>query len=176
VFDKDPEFAREALGNIESSGRQALGELDRILGLLREDDEGLRSPQPDLGSLPGLIEQMNTAGLEVRLVVEGAVERVPREVSRFGYRIVQEALTNVLKHAGAVPTEVRVHRTAGALEVEVCDDGPGIPVGTPAGAAGLGGGRGLVGVRERVALLGGSVEAGPRPDGGFRVWARLPIS
>ena len=176
VFDNDPEFAREALGNIESSGRQALGELDRILGLLREDDEGLRSPQPDLGSLPGLIEQMNAAGLEVRLVVEGAVERVPREVSRFGYRIVQEALTNVLKHAGAVPTEVRVHRTAGALEVEVCDDGPGIPVGTPAGAAGLGGGRGLVGVRERVALLGGSVEAGPRPDGGFRVWARLPIS
>jgi signal transduction histidine kinase len=176
VFDKDPEFAREALSNVETSGRQALGELDRILGLLREDEAGDRMPQPDLTELPGLIDQMNTAGLEVRLIAEGAVERVPRDVSRFGYRIVQEALTNVLKHAGAVPTEVRVHRTAGALEIEVSDDGPGVPVGAPADAAPLGGGRGLVGVRERVALLGGSVEAGPRPDGGgFRVWARLPI-
>lgn len=175
VFDQDPEFARDALGNIETSGRQALSELDRILGLLREDDGGERLPQPDLTALPGLVEQMNTAGLEVRLVAEGAIERVPRDVSRFGYRIVQEALTNVLKHAGAVPTEVRIHRTAGALELEVTDDGPGLPLGAPADADGLGGGRGLVGVRERVALLGGSVETGPRPDGGFRVWARLPI-
>jgi signal transduction histidine kinase len=176
VFDKDPGFAREALGNIETSGRQALGELDRILGLLREDDEGERVPHPDLSVLPGLIEQMNSAGLDVRLIVEGATERVPREVSRFGYRIVQEALTNVLKHAGAVPTEVRIHRTAGALEIEVTDEGAGVPVSIAPESAGLGGGRGLVGVRERVALLGGSVEVGPRPDGGFRVWARLPIS
>jgi len=175
VFDDDPEFARQALDNIETSGRQALGELDRILGLLREDDGGERTPQPDLTRIPALVEQMSAAGLEVRLVAEGAIERIPRDVSRFGYRIVQEALTNVLKHAGAVPTEVRLHRTAGSLEIEVSDDGPGVPVGAPADAAGLGGGRGLVGVRERVALLGGSVEAGPRPDGGFRVWARLPI-
>ncbi|MBT8166380.1 MAG: sensor domain-containing protein [Acidimicrobiia bacterium] len=176
VFDKDPEFARDALGNIETSGRQALGELDRILGLLREDDEGERAPHPDLSVLPGLVEQMNAAGLDVRLIMEGATEQVPLEVSRFAYRIVQEALTNVLKHAGSVPTEVRIHRTAGALEIEVTDDGPAIPVPGPAESTGLGGGRGLVGVRERVALLGGSVEAGPRPDGGFRVWARLPIS
>ena len=175
VFDKDPEFARQALGNIETSGRHALGELDRILGLLREGDGGERAPQPDLSRIPALIDQLGAAGLEVRLVTEGPVDRVPREVGRYGYRIVQEALTNVLKHAGAVPAEVRIHRTAGALEIEVCDDGP---VGGPpasAGTGGLGGGRGLVGVRERVALLGGSVEAGPRPDGGFRVWARLPI-
>ena len=171
VFDSDPEFAREALSNIETSGRRALGELDRILGLLREDDAGERMPQPDLTALPGLVEQMDIAGLEVRLIAEGAVERTPRDVSRFAYRIVQEALTNVLKHAGAVPAEVRVHRTAGALEIEVTDAGSGLPVD----AAGLGGGRGLVGVQERVALLGGSVEAGPRPGGGFRVWARLPI-
>jgi signal transduction histidine kinase len=176
VFDQDPDFAREALGNIETSGRQALGELDRILGLLREDEGGDRAPQPDMTRIPALVEQMNAAGLEVRLIAEGAVERIPRDVSRFGYRIVQEALTNVLKHAGPVPTEVRIHRTAGALEIEVSDDGPAVAVGGPAEAAGLGGGRGLVGVRERVALLGGSVEAGPRPDGGFRVWARLPIS
>jgi signal transduction histidine kinase len=171
VFDSDPEFAREALGNIETSGRRALGELDRILGLLREDDAGDRMPQPDLTALPGLVEQMDIAGLEVRLITEGAVERTPRDVSRFAYRIVQEALTNVLKHAGAVPAEVRIHRTAGTLEIEVTDAGSGLPVE----AAGLGGGRGLVGVQERVALLGGSVEAGPRPGGGFRVWARLPI-
>jgi signal transduction histidine kinase len=175
VFDQDPEFARQALGNIETSGRQALGELDRILGLLREGDRGERAPQPDLSRIPALIDQLQVAGLEVRLVTEGAVDRVPREVSRYGYRIVQEALTNVLKHAGAVPADVRIHRTAGALEVEVCDDGPAGGPPASAGATGLGGGRGLVGVRERVALLGGSVEAGPRPDGGFRVWARLPI-
>jgi signal transduction histidine kinase len=175
VFDTDPEFAREALGNIETSGRQALGELDRILGLLREDEGGERAPQPDLARVPALVEQMEAAGLDVELITEGAVDQVPRDVSRFGYRIVQEALTNVLKHAGSVPAVVRIHRTAGAVEIEVSDDGPGLPVGAPAEAAGLGGGRGLVGVRERVALLGGSVEAGPRPDGGFRVWVRLPV-
>jgi signal transduction histidine kinase len=174
VFDSDPEFARDALGNIETSGRQALGELDRILGLLREDQGADTAPQPDLTSLTGLIEQMDAAGMEIRLTAEGGLEHVPRDTSRFAYRIVQEALTNVLKHAGAAATEVRLHRTAGALEIEVIDEGPGLSVsGGPDGPGA--GGRGLVGVRERVALLGGSVEAGPRPEGGFRVWARLPI-
>ena len=171
VFDKDPDFAREALENIETSGRRALGELDRILGLLREDGEDSRAPQPDLTGVPALVEQMSAAGMEIRLIAEGALEQVPEDVSRFGYRIVQEALTNVLKHAGPVPTEVRLHRTAGALEIEVTDEGGAVPVENGVG----GGGRGLVGVRERVALLGGIVEAGPRPDGGFRLWARLPI-
>ena len=174
VFDNDPEFARDALGNIETSGRNALGELDRILGLLREDQDANTAPQPDLTSLAGLVEQMTAAGMEIRLTAEGGVEHVPRDVSRFAYRIVQEALTNVLKHAGIAATDVRLHRTAGALEIEVVDDGPGRPAtGDPDGSDT--GGRGLVGVRERVALLGGSVEAGPRPEGGFRVWARLPI-
>lgn len=174
VFDNDPEFARDALGNIETSGRQALGELDRILGLLREDQGAATTPQPDLTSLPGLVEQMNAAGMEIRLTTEGGLEHAPRDISRFAYRIVQEALTNVLKHAGVAATEVRIHRTAGALEIEVTDDGPGRPASEEPDSVGAGG-RGLVGVRERVALLGGSVEAGPRPEGGFRVWARLPI-
>jgi len=175
VFDNDPEFARGALGNIETSGRQALGELDRILGLLREDQGAETAPQPDLTGLANLVERMNAAGMEIRLTEEGGSEHVPREVSRFAYRIVQEALTNVLKHAGAAATDVRVHRTAGALEIEVVDDGDGLPGSEDSGGSAPGG-RGLVGVRERVALLGGSVEAGPRPEGGFRVWARLPIT
>ncbi|MGI9648225.1 MAG: sensor histidine kinase [Acidimicrobiia bacterium] len=174
VFDNDPEFARDALGNIETSGRQALGELDRILGLLREDQGAETAPQPDLTSLPGLVEQMSAAGMEIRLTTEGGIEHVPRDVSRFAYRIVQEALTNVLKHAGVAATDVRLHRTAGALEIEVSDDGPGRVANGDLDSLGTGG-RGLVGLRERVALLGGSVEAGPRPEGGFRVWARLPI-
>jgi len=175
VFDNDPEFARGALGNIETSGRQALGELDRILGLLREDQGAETAPQPDLTGLANLVERMNAAGMEIRLTEEGGSEHVPREVSRFAYRIVQEALTNVLKHAGAAATDVRVHRTAGSLEIEVVDDGDGLPGSEDSGGSAPGG-RGLVGVRERVALLGGSVEAGPRPEGGFRVWARLPIT
>jgi signal transduction histidine kinase len=177
VFDKDPAFAREALMNIETSGRRALGELDRILGLLREDGEGERAPQPDLGGVPGLVDQMSAAGMEIRLIAEGPLEEVPQDVSRFGYRVVQEALTNVLKHAGAVATEVRLHLTAAALEIEVTNESVGIASVDPVGSADEvgGGGRGLVGVRERVALLGGSVETGPRPDGGFRLWARLPI-
>ena len=134
VFDKDPEFAREALGNIETSGRQALGELDRILGLLREDDAGDRMPQPDLTSLPGLIEQMNAAGLEVRLVARVPSNGFPATSAASGTGSCRRPLTNVLKHAGAVPTEVRIHRTAGALEIEVTDDGPGLPVGAPADA------------------------------------------
>lgn len=175
VFDRDPAFAREALENIETSGRRALSELDRILGLLREDQGAERAPQPDLTRVPALVEQMDVAGMAVRLIAEGDLEQVPGDVSRFGYRVVQEALTNVLKHAGPVATEVRLHRTAGALEIEVTDEGS---EHAPEGAGdvlGGGGGRGLVGVRERVGLLGGAVEAGPRPGGGFRVWARLPI-
>lgn len=175
VFDRDPDFAREALANIETSGRQALTELDRILGLLRDDQGAERAPQPDLTSVPGLVEQMDAAGMSMRLIAEGDLEQVPLDVSRFGYRVVQEALTNVLKHAGSVATEVRLHRTAGALEIEVIDEGPGPAPDELGDVLGGGGGRGLVGVRERVTLLGGVVEAGPRPDGGFRVWARLPI-
>jgi signal transduction histidine kinase len=172
VYDRDPEFARSALENIETSGRRALGELDRILGLLRDDGAAGRTPQPGLDRIPGLVEELSTTGLPVELNFEGSADDVPVEVSRSAYRIVQEALTNVLRHAGSVPAVVTVHRGAGAVEVEVVNDPP---AGDPPAIAEEGGGRGLVGIRERVAVLGGSVEAGPRPGGGFRVWARLPL-
>ena len=171
VFERDPDFAREALANIEGSGRRALGELDRILGLLRDDESVERAPQPSLGLLPGLVDEINAAGADVTLEVEGDTSGVPSEVSRSAYRIVQEALTNVVKHAGPVPTRAVVHRAAGALELEVRNDAPAAPPALTENA----GGRGLTGIRERVAMLGGSVEAGPRPGGGFRVWARIPI-
>ncbi|MCB2222735.1 MAG: sensor domain-containing protein [Actinobacteria bacterium] len=175
VYERDPGFALRALENIETSGRQALGELDRILGILHEDDAAARAPQPGLDAVDGLVGDLREAGLRVDLAVEGSLDGIPLEVSRSGYRIVQEALTNVLKHAGPVPTRVSLHRSAGAVEIEVLNDPPGRDApDTPFGGE-AGGGRGLVGIEERAVILGGSVEAGPRPDGGFRVWARLPL-
>lgn len=173
VFDRDPDFARQALENIESSGRRALAELDRILGLLRDDESPAdRAPLPDLGRLPDLVDEVSTAGLPVRLQVEGTLTDLPTPVSRSAYRIVQEALTNVARHAGSVDTEVMIHRTAGALELEVLNGPPQAPANVGNG----GPGRGLVGIRERVSLLGGTVEAGERPNGGFRLWTRLPVN
>lgn len=174
VFDRDPEFARRALENIEGSGRRALGELDRILGIMRDDGDADRYAQPTLAQIPSLIEEMTTAGAQVSLTSEIASEALPAEINRSGYRIVQEALTNVLKHAGPVPTEVRISLPAGALEIEVTNS-PAAESAAP-GLIGSGtGGRGLVGIRERVAMLGGNVEIGPMPNGGYRVWARLPL-
>lgn len=173
VFDREPEFARQALGNIESSGRKALGELDRILGILHEDDAADRAPQAGLDRVETLIGELATAGLPATLRVEGSLTDLPKEVSRSGYRIVQESLTNVMKHAGPVPVTVTLHRTAGAVEIEVLN-GPPAKSRTTFGPA-ESGGRGLIGIEERAAILGGTVEAGPRPDGGFRVWARLPL-
>jgi signal transduction histidine kinase len=176
VYERDPEFARKALENIEESGRLALGELDRILGILREDDAADRGPQPGLSGLPDLVADLQGAGLPVSLFVEGSVEDLPVEISRSGYRIVQEALTNVRKHAGTAPASVAVHRGAGVVEIEVLNDPPNGDGEDAVFDPAAGGGRGLIGIEERVAMLGGSVEAGPRPGGGFRVWARLPTS
>lgn len=173
VYDRDPDFARQALENIEQSGRTALGELDRILGLLREDDAADRAPQPGLNKVPVLVDDLSAAGLPVELRLEGSTGDVPVETSRSAFRIIQEAVTNVLKHAGNVPTIVTVHRGAGFMELEVVNEPP--REGTQGSLNGEGGGRGLVGIEERVAMLGGSVEHGPRPGGGFRVWARLPL-
>jgi signal transduction histidine kinase len=172
VFDRDQDFAREALGQIETAGRRALGELDRILGILREDDAAERAPQAGVTALDALVADMQTLGVDVDLAVEGGTEDLPEAIDLTAYRIVQEALTNLVKHAGPVPATVRVHRAAGALEIEVLNQASTDPV-TPVEGAG---GRGIEGMRERVAILGGSVEAGPRPDGGWRVWARLPIT
>lgn len=173
VFDRDPEFARRALETIESSGRQALDELDRILGILREDDAAERAPQPGLDGVESLIADLAEAGLAVDYRTEGSIADLPLAVSRSGYRVIQEALTNVMKHAGLVPVTVSVHRGAGVVEIEVLN---GRPTGDGPRFDPLeSGGRGLIGIEERVAILGGSVEAGPRPNGGFRVWARLPL-
>ena len=176
VYDRDPDFGREALEHIETSGRRALNELDRILGILRaEQPDAERAPQAGLERIQALVDDTARAGLDVTLAVGGDLEGIPYELGRSAYRIVQEALTNVIKHAGPVATRVSLLHTGPALEVEIANETPdgaaAAPDLTPEGS----GGRGLAGIRERVAMLGGSVEAGPRPDGGFRVWAKLPL-
>lgn len=175
VFDKDPEFARSALENIEVSGRQALGELDRILGLLREDhDASERAPRPGIDRLPALVDDTRTAGMRIDLSISGDEATVTPEIGRTAYRIVQEGLTNVVKHAAAAPTRVVVAVDGEAVEVSVVN-GPPAAGALHNGVAGSGGGRGLAGLRERVAILGGAVEAGPTEEGGYRLWARLPL-
>ncbi|HEX9993067.1 MAG TPA: histidine kinase [Acidimicrobiales bacterium] len=164
-----PERAAEVLEGIATSAREALGELRRLLGVLREDSAagGDRVPQPGLGALPALVDQVRAAGLPVDLRVEGDAQPVPAAVDVSAYRIVQEGLTNVLRHAGPCSAAVVVRYEPGAVALEVADDGAGPPSGD-------GDGLGLVGMRERAAMIGGHLEAGPRPGGGFAVRARLP--
>ena len=176
AFERDPEFARQALQNIETSGRRALGDLDRILGLLREDGDGVeRAPQPGLEGIAALVADVGELGVPIELHVTGPTDEVPAVVGRSAYRIVQEALTNVVRHAGRTSTRVAVQHGVGALELEIVNDRPEAGLGHGIAPA-AGGGRGLAGIRERVGLLGGTVDTGPRPDGGFRVWASLPLS
>jgi signal transduction histidine kinase len=164
-----PEEAREAFDSIEASGREALAEMRRLLGMLRQGDEELALvPQPSLRHLDALVAQVNEAGLPVELSVEGEPAALPPGVDLSAYRIVQEALTNALKHAGPATAQVVVRYGAEHLEVEVTDTGR-----RPAG--GDGAGHGLVGMRERVTLFGGDLEAGRRGEGGFAVRARLPL-
>jgi signal transduction histidine kinase len=159
--------ATAALEKIEHSGRQGLTEMRRLLGVLREPHEepGL-TPQPGMGELAALAESARASGLPVRLVVDGDYATLPAAVDVSAYRIVQEALTNVLKHAGPAHAEVAIGRGAGAVTIEVKDDGAGIPA-----AGAQAGGQGLVGMRERVAIFGGELLAGPQPGGGFAVRA-----
>jgi signal transduction histidine kinase len=159
------------LEEIEHSGRQALIETRRLFGVLRDPDEETgRAPQPGISELPALAGSLRAAGLEVSLSVDGDHTALPPAVNVSAYRIVQEALTNVLKHAGPARAEVTVGCMDSAVTIEVTDDGPGNPA-PPA----LTGGQGLAGMRERVALFGGDLRAGPRPGGGFTVCARLPV-
>ena len=166
------------LAEIEQSGRQALTETRRLFGVLRDpDQETGRAPQPGIGELAALAGSLRAAGLEVSLSIDGDHAGLPAGVNVSAYRIVQEALTNVLKHAGPARAEVTVGCAGGAVTVEVTDDGRGNPVPPAANGAGeVGGGQGLAGMRERVAVFGGELHAGPRPGGGFAVCARLPIS
>jgi len=160
-----------ALQKIERSGREALTEMRRLLAVLREPrDEPGRYPQPGVGQLPALAESVRAAGLTVDLVVDSDHGALPAAVDVSAYRIVQEALTNVLKHAGPAHAEVAVGCADGAVTIEVTDDGAGIPA---SGAET--GGQGLTGMRERVAIFGGELRAGPRPGGGYAVRARLPL-
>jgi signal transduction histidine kinase len=166
VFDTHPERARSALSAVEETGRRALAELRKLLDV-GEDGDG-RSPQPGLARVDELAARVRSAGLEVALTVEGTPRPVPEALDLSAYRIVQEALTNTLKHAHASRAEVHVRYEADALEVEVSDDGVG-PTGS------TGDGRGLIGMRERVGLFGGELLAGATATGGFLVRARMPL-
>ncbi|HWI07408.1 MAG TPA: histidine kinase [Solirubrobacteraceae bacterium] len=158
------------LSGIEDTARQALGEMRRMLGLLRTDDDGpALAPQPGIDQVPRLVDQLRETGLVVDLDVAGRSRPLPPGVDLAAYRIVQEALTNVLKHAGPARAQIGVVFGERELELQISDDGRGAGAGTD------GGGHGLVGMRERVSLYGGALEAAPRDGGGFMVRARLPI-
>ncbi|MGH4016668.1 MAG: sensor histidine kinase [Pseudonocardiaceae bacterium] len=166
VYDVRPEESREALAVIESVSRSALADIQRVLGSLRSAGEAELAPSPDLDALPGLLENARLAGVRVDLDV-GDIPELPAAVQLSAYRIVQEALTNVIKHAAPARCAVRIAAESGELHLAVIDDGaPRCPVGEP--------GHGLIGMRERAALHHGTVVADWRPDGGFAVHARLP--
>jgi signal transduction histidine kinase len=168
VFERQPERAREALRSIEESGRSALTELRRLLGIVRTRERGHLEPQPGLAALDELIEQVKATGLDVKLELDGELGGLPSGVDLSAYRIVQETLTNTLKHAQATQARVHVARRAHELTIEVTDDGAGPGEESTNG-------HGLIGMQERVALLGGVLEAGPGRSGGFAVKARFPL-
>jgi signal transduction histidine kinase len=170
VIDRDPANSKAALASIESSSRQAVLELHRLLGFLRQEgDPDALAPQPGLGQLSRLAATMSDAELTVAVRVEGQERPLPATVDVSAYRIVQEALTNTLKHAGASRADVHLRYWPGELEVEIIDDGRGN--GRPPSASS---GLGLIGMRERAGLHGGQLFAGPAAGGGFAVRVRLP--
>jgi signal transduction histidine kinase len=169
VLDGDRGSTREVLETIERIGRGALTEMRRLVGMLRSDAAEPLAPQPGLDDLPKLVAQVREAGLPVELRVDGERRELPVGIELSAYRIVQEALTNALKHAGEARAAVHVRFGANSLELEIADDGAG-RAADPAG-----GGHGLVGMRERVALYGGRFDAGRRASGGFSVRVLLPI-
>jgi signal transduction histidine kinase len=176
IANTQPEEAAKALAAIEATSRAALTELRRLLGVLRQegDPQGSLAPVPGLADLDALLAEVAKAGLAVRLRVEGTASPLPAGVDLSAYRIVQEALTNVVKHAGPASAQVTVGYHDQDVTVEVTDDGCGVAAPTGDGQARVG--HGLIGMRERVAVFGGDLEAGPRPSGGFRVAARLPFA
>jgi signal transduction histidine kinase len=169
VLEARNESTREVLSTIERIGRGALTEMRRLVGMLRGDDDDALAPQPSIADLPTLVAQMRAAGLDVQLRIEGESRDIPVGIDLSAYRIVQEGLTNALKHAGHARTTARVRYGVESLEIEIVDDGD------PGAVEVDRGGHGLVGMRERVALYGGTLAAGRRPAGGFGVRVLLPI-
>jgi|SRR5271166_103242 len=190
VLDRDPAKTREILASLELTGRQALTELDRVLGVLRRDDPqpgdraeteaaaGPRGPGgplgeegltvPGIADLPRLARRMAEAGIRVTVQIDPPSPQVARSVDLSAYRIVQEALTNTMKHGGARSASVTVRFDGRAVDIEVCDDGRGAPAGYLPG-------RGLLGIAERVSAFGGSLQHGGGERGGFRLRAVLPV-
>jgi signal transduction histidine kinase len=176
ILHRDPEAVQDALSTIEQMGRTALGEMRRLVGVLRTETEPARSelsPQPGVHDVNGLVDQLRETGLQVQLWIEGESRSLSPGVDLAAFRLVQEALTNTLKHAGPQARAwVRIQYADRQLEIEVEDDGRGLVAGL--GRPG-GNGHGLVGMRERVALYGGDLRIGPRSGGGFEVRARFPL-
>ncbi|MGH8776974.1 MAG: sensor histidine kinase [Jiangellaceae bacterium] len=172
VFDRDPDRARELLATIRATSREALDGLRADLDRLRSGDtSAARRPAPGLADLPVLLERMRSGGLDVRTELTGLDGELPSAVDGAAYRIVQESLTNVLRHAGATPVTVRVHRERDALVLEIRDRGRGAPAAAGPASSGLG----IPGMRQRAAAVGGTLQAGPAPGRGFLVRAVLPL-
>ncbi|MCK2214082.1 histidine kinase [Actinomadura sp. ATCC 31491] len=164
----NPARAVAAFDAIASAGRDAMGQLRRLLDVLKEE-EGPRAPQPTIAGLPALAEQVRAAGIDVAHTVTGEPGRLSPDAEVAAYRIAQEALTNIVKHAGATRAGLTLTWQDDALMIDVTDDGRGRGAALPSG------GNGLIGIRERAAACGGSADAGPMPGGGFRVRVRLPL-
>jgi signal transduction histidine kinase len=170
ILDRDPERAVAAAELIERTGREALAEMRRLLGVLHPGEHAEYTPQPSLRELDALVERTRVAGMPVSLSVDGERRELSAGLDLAAYRVVQEALTNALKHGGGAPTDVQVHYRADAVEIRIADRGGGTVT------ARLGGtGHGLVGMRERVRMYGGDFQAGRRRGGGFEVHVRLPL-
>jgi signal transduction histidine kinase len=168
VLDPAQESTREVLTTIERVGRSALTEMRRLVGMLRSDLPDALTPQPGLADVPELVGGLRAAGLPVDLQVEGERQELPVGIELSAYRVIQEGLTNALKHAGGAPVRVLVRYAPRSLELQIADDGAGTPAAVP------GGGHGLVGIRERVTLYGGELEAGQGAEGGFVLRVLLP--
>lgn len=166
-----PARAGAVLGAIEGIGREAAADMRRLVGILRtkEDARAEHEPQPSLAMLDTLAERVRSTGLEVAVRTEGRPRQLPPGADLSAYRSIQEALTNTLRHAGAVRAQVVVRYRASSVELEIADDGTG------PSADGSSGGQGLIGMRERVTMFGGELEAGSSDAGGFRVRALLPV-
>ncbi|MGH2385352.1 MAG: sensor histidine kinase [Candidatus Limnocylindria bacterium] len=171
LLDRQPEQARTALVAISQASKEAMRELRATLGVLRQvDEEDPRTPTPGLAELGELVDRARSAGVSVEVEVQGNDRSLPAATDLAAYRIIQESLTNVARHAAAAHVTLSIRHGRGDVEIHVEDDGIGVAGGGPPRA-----GNGLTGMRERATAAGGELEAGPRPEGGFRVWARLPL-